>query len=183
MYKLEFAVASNNVAQCAKLAGQLNGHLYVDERGASKLPFTALLTVTTDNLQPLADIADVGLYVVCRRVIKPGKPQKVALFPMVHHPDKTHAECDAHWRDVHAPLALIHHEAMTHYSQLSITHRISGAEWDGFALCGFDSEDDIRNRFYTTEASVQVIADDVRKFANPAASPRRLIATPTHTGA
>ena len=182
MHKLEFAVASTDTVKCAKLAGQFNGHLYVDERGASKLPFTTLLTVTTDNIEPLQEAADVGLYVICRRLIKPGQPQKVALFPMVHNPEKTHAECDAHWRDVHAPLALVHHEAMTHYSQLAVTYRISGADWHGFALCGFASEDDIRNRFYTTEDSVKVIADDVMKFAHPKASPRRLIATPTHPG-
>ncbi len=181
MPKLEFAVASTDTAGCAKLAGELNGNLYVDERGSKGSPFTALLTATTDNIEPLAAIADVGLYVICRRLIKPGEPKKIALFPMVHHPEKSHAECDAHWRDTHAPLALVHHEAMTHYTQLSVTHRISGEDWDGFALCGFASEDDIRNRFYTTEESVRVIADDVRKFANPGASPRRLIATPTHS--
>lgn len=180
MHQLEFAVASNDAAACAKLAGQLNGHLYVDERGKDGLPFTALLTAVTDDLEPLKKVADVGLYVICRRLIKPGKPKKVALFPMVHHPDKTHAQSDAHWRDVHAPLALVHHADMTHYTQLSVSHCISGTPWDGFALCGFESEDDIRKRFYTTPKSVKVIAEDVQKFADPKASPRRLIATPTH---
>ncbi|MGK0260947.1 MAG: hypothetical protein ACI96M_004401 [Candidatus Azotimanducaceae bacterium] len=182
MHTLEFAVASNQPAACAELADALGGHLYVDQRGKSGLPFEALLTVTTDDIEPLKALADVGLYVICRRLIKPGTPEKIALFPMVHHPDRSHAESDAHWRDVHAPLALVHHADMTHYTQLSVTHTISGEPWDGFALCGFASEDDIRNRFYTTKESVKVIAEDVGKFANPSASPRRLIATPTHMG-
>ena len=182
MNQLEFGVASNQVAGCAELAAKLSGHLYVDERPTEGLPFRALLTVSTDDLGPLEAIADVGLYVIYRRLIKPGNPNKIALFPMVHHADKSHAECDAHWRDVHAPLALVHHEAMTHYTQLSVAHTISGQAWDGFALCGFDSEQDIRENFYTTKESIKIIADDVRTFANPEASPRRLIATPTHTG-
>ena len=180
MHQLEFAVASNQTSACAELAGRLNAHLYVDERPTEGLPFRALMTATTDELEPLADLADVGLYVVLRRLVKPGEPKRIALFPMVHHPDKTHTECDAHWRDVHAPLALVHHEAMTHYTQLSVVHCISGEPWDGFAMCGFESEDDIRNNFYTTRESVKIIADDVVKFANPQASPRRLIATPIH---
>lgn len=180
MKVMELAAASNNTAGCALLAAKLAGNLYVDERDTQGLPFRALLTVTTDTLQPLEEVADVGLYVICRRLIKPGTPGRIALFPMVHHPDKSHAECDAHWRDKHAPLALVHHAAMTHYSQLSVVHCIHGPAWDGFALCGFDSEQDIRENFYTTKASVGIIAEDVMQFADPGSSPRRLIATPTH---
>lgn len=183
MHKLEFAVASNQTQACHQLAAKLNGYLYVDNRGAKGLPFTTLLTVVTDNLQPLLDVADVGLYVICRRVIKPGAAKKIALFPMIHHPQKSHAECDGHWRDTHAPLALVHHEHMTEYNQLSVVHRINGAEIDGFALCGFETEEDIRDRFYTTKESIGIIANDVRQFAHPEASPRRLIATPVHTPA
>ena len=68
---------------------------------------------------------------------------------------------------------------MTHYTQLSVTHTLKGPEYDGFALCGFASEDDLRERFYTTKESVKIIADDVRSFANPKASPPRLIVTQT----
>ena len=182
MHTLEFAVASNQPVLCAELATDLNGQLYVDERGAKGLPFQALLTVTTDTLSKLVPAADVGLYVICRRLVKPGTPKKIGLFPMIHHPEKSHEQCDAHWRDNHAPLALVHHIHMTHYSQLSVVHTIHGEAFDGFALCGFGSEEDIRKRFFTTKESVQVINDDVKKFANVARSPRRLIATPTHMG-
>lgn len=177
---MEIAVASTQVKACIKLACDGHGDLYVDKREDPKLPFFALLTMATDNLEPLADLADVGLYVVCRRVIKPGTPKFIALFPMVHHAERTHAECDAHWRDKHAPLALVHHKHMTYYSQLSIVHTISGRAFDGFALCGFETMEDLRERFYSEPDSVQVITDDVMKFANPKGSPRRLIATPVH---
>ncbi len=84
-------------------------------------------------------------------------------------------EADAHWRDRHAPLALEHHAFMTHYTQLSVVHHIAGRELDGFALCGFASLDDLRNKFYTRDASRAVIADDVQRFADTRRSPRRLI--------
>ena len=77
-------------------------------------------------------------------------------------------------------LQMIHHIHMTDYHQLSVVHKISGADYDGFALCGFASVEDIRERFFTEEASVQIIRDDVRTFADPKASPRRLITTPTY---
>jgi hypothetical protein len=56
-------------------------------------------------------------------------------------------------------------------------HRLSGPEIDGFALCGFDSLEDLRERFYTLPDSVKVIAADIQKFADTKKSPRRLIAT------
>ena len=182
MQVLELAAASTQAARCADLAAELNGHLYVDQRGAKGLPFEALLTVTTDSLTRIEQVADVGLYLICRRLIKPGEPKKIGLFPMIHHPDRTRDECDAHWRDIHAPLALVHHAHMTHYTQLSVVETLRGEHFGGFALCGFESEEDIRERFYTTEESVQVIAEDVAKFADIKRSPRRLIATPTHSG-
>ena len=101
---------------------------------------------------------------------------------MVHHADLSHEQSDAHWRDQHAPLALEHHIHMTHYTQLSIVATLSGQAWDGFALCGFGSEEDLRERFYTTEDSVRIIAEDVNKFANVKASPRRLIVTEERYG-
>ena len=120
----------------------------------------------------------MGLYTICRRVIKPGEAQVYGLFPLIHHPQKTHAQADANWRDVHAPLALEHHAYMSHYVQLSVVHTISGAQFDGFALCGFNSLEDLKERFFTTEASVAVIRDDITNFADTTNSPRRLIAKP-----
>lgn len=175
-YELEIAAASTDIERARELARTLGGTLYVDAReDHQQLPFRALVTVTTDDLSPVASLADVGLYVVCRRLIKAGTPAVIGLFPLVHHPDLTHAEADAHWRDRHAPLALEHHAFMTHYTQLSVVHRIAGLDLDGFALCGFASIDDLRNKFYTRDSSRAIIADDVQRFADTRRSPRRLI--------
>ncbi len=177
---LELAATTNNLASAIATAKALHGTLYCDTReNWQHLPFRALVTCVTDDLGALDQTADVGLYLICRRLIKPGSPKVVALFPLVHNPNLSHSQADAHWRDVHAPLALEHHEHMTHYSQLSVVHRISGEPTDGFALCGFDSIGDLRERFYSREDSRKVIGDDVQTFADTANSPRRLIATQT----
>lgn len=182
-YRLEYAITSNKPEALRQAAQNLGGTFYFDPREKwQHLPFRALATVTSDNVEELETLADVGLAVVCRRLIKDGVPESIGMFPMVRHRDLTHAESDAHWRDKHAPLALEHHCHMTHYTQLSVTHTISGPVYDGFALCGFASEDDLRHRFYTTKESVQVINDDVHRFATPKASPPRLIVQETRYG-
>ena len=182
-YQLEIAAASTDIERTRELARTLGATLYVDAReDHQQLPFRALITVTTDDLLPVAALADVGLYIVCRRLIKAGTQAMIGLFPLVHHPDLTHAEADAHWRDRHAPLALEHHAFMTQYTQLSVVYRIAGRELDGFALCGFASIDDLRNRFYTRDSSRAVIADDVQRFADTRRSPRRLIVEETRYG-
>ncbi len=174
------AAATSQIEEATTLAKDTHGILMQDARsGAKKLPFRSLVMGTTDRLQQFADIADVGLYLVCRRVIKPGVPKVVGLFPLIAHPDLGHDGADAHWRDKHAPLALEHHPHMTAYDQISVVHRFSGLEVDGFALCGFASEEDLRERFYANEESVKIIAQDVATFANVKRSPRRLIATPS----
>ncbi len=174
---MELAAASTAIDACVALASDVQGSLLVDARTEAKLPFNALVTGTSDRLERFEAVADVGLYLVCRRRIKPGTPAVVGVFPLVHHPDLTHEACDAHWRDNHAPLALAHHAHMAAYDQLSVVKVLSGLPLDGIALCGFASEVDLRERFFTTEASVAVIRDDVARFANTKASPRRLVAT------
>jgi len=95
----------------------------------------------------------------------------------VHFPEITHQQADAHWRDVHAPLALEHHGFMSHYTQLSVVHTLSGLPLDGFALCGFETIEDLRERFYSRPDGPEVIAADVKNFADLKNSPGRLIAT------
>jgi hypothetical protein len=176
-YQLEFAACTNNVEAAKASAKNLGGSLYVDGREPFEhLPFRALLTCTTDDIADLAEVSERGLYVVCRRIIKPGVPKVVSVSPMVHHPDKTAQACDAHWRDNHAPLALIHHEHMTHYSQLSVVNVISGPDLTGIALCGFATESDLRDRFFSRPDSVPVILADIKKFSDAKKSPKRLVA-------
>ena len=87
-----------------------------------------------------------------------------------------HEQADQHWRDVHAPLALTVHKAMTNYTQLSILHCFTGPEWNGFALCGFDTESDLRDHFFDSPEGKEAIRNDIAKFANTRKSPRRIIA-------
>jgi len=67
--------------------------------------------------------------------------------------------------------------AMDNYSQLSVLHRFHGPDWHGFALCGFPTLLDLREKFFDTEAGKQAIRADTRVFADGNRSPRRLIAT------
>ena len=174
---LELAAASNDMEEASAVAERLGGTLYYDAReGAKNLPFRALVTAATDNPGPLLDVGDVGTWLIYRRLIKPGIPEAVALFPMRLTPARPRVEADAHWRDIHGPLALEHHKHMTHYSQLSVVAHFSGLRLDGFALCGFASEADLRERFYSSPESVGIIGADVKKFADLEHSPGRLIA-------
>jgi hypothetical protein len=54
---------------------------------------------------------------------------------------------------------------------------LKGEPFDGFALCAFNTEEDLRERFFTTPESVEIIQNDVAKFADTQRSGRRLIAT------
>ena len=171
---------TNDVDGAHQLARQLGGRLYCDPReNWQKLPFRALLTATTDDLAPLQQLADVGLSLICRRVIRDGPKSHIGLFPIVRKPSLSHLEADSHWRDKHAPLALEHHAAMSFYNQCSVLQCISGLQLDGIALCGFESLDNFHNNFYTTPESVKVIADDVKLWAALDQSPNRLIAEET----
>lgn len=174
---LQLAAAGTALEEASALAEQCGGTLYADERDNwGHLPFRSLVTVTTDDLEAVRAVGDIGVYLVYRRLIKPGVPKVVGLFPMVRAPQLSHADADGHWRDVHAPLALEHHAHMSHYSQLSVVATLEGLPLDGIALVGFASESDLRNRFYTGPDSPRVIAEDTRRFADHENSPRRLIA-------
>lgn len=182
---MELVAAFSNGELARQVAKALGAWLVLDPRpDTSHLPFAALVAASGDALEPL-QAADVGLYVCYRREQKvdPGRQPaangeltgRIALFPMVRHQDLTHRASDDHWRDIHTPIALRVHAAMTFYTQLSIVQVVRGPEWDGFALCGFGSEADLRDKFYASPEGRKEVERDVIKFANPAASPRRLI--------
>ena len=190
VHRIELLAVGHDIQRARSVAETVGGVLLCDERDdAPNLPFRALVSATTDDPDTLLTAADVGAYIVCRRVIKPRvhdpEPSAealdgaIALYPLVHHPDLTHRQADSHWRDVHAPLALEHHPAMTHYVQLSVVHRIHGPAWDGFALCGFNTLEDLRERFFSGPEGRVAIRQDIATFADTERSPRRLIATET----
>jgi len=187
--QLEFCATYNNSEMAQSVASKLHGRLYADERGGNpKQPFVAMACVQTDDLPSLLADADVGVYLVARRVIKAHTDPKIraagsiGAFSMIKHPDLSHTESDAHWRDKHAPLALEIHTAMSHYTQLSILHCFKGPELDGIALCGFDSLEDLKERFYNSKEGERRIAEDVSTFADTRNSPRRVIVKETDFG-
>jgi hypothetical protein len=167
-------------------AEQLKGRLLLDPREeTAHLPFAALVSVETDRPASFLAACDVGAYVGFRREVKPRLvqtpdknhelPGSVAVFPMVRRSDLGHEMADGHWRDIHAPIALRVHEAMSFYTQLSIVHVIHGPDWDGIAQCGFDSLEDLRLKFYGSAEGQKEVERDVATFADPKKSPRRLI--------
>ena len=148
------------------------------------LPFAALVLGTSPRLMDLKKRKDEGLYLVNERTLlnqplsaltQDMLPASVGIFPMVANADIGPEAADRHWHEQHAPIALKVHTAMTHYYQLAVMHKFSGADWNGLALCCFASEDDLRNRFYNSKEGKQRVAEDVAKFADTMSCPRRVV--------
>ena len=179
---LEFVVIGNDVDAAQTVAASCRGVAYADDRTEAKdLPFRTLVRAVTDRPADLDAAGSVGRYVVCARPqrVRPGADPVdgvIQINAMVGHPSLGHDGADAHWRDLHAPLALRHHVAMSQYTQLSVLHRISGPEYDGFALCEFDSMNDLRDHFFDGPEGKRIILADVASFADQERSPRRLVA-------
>ena len=181
---LEFVILGDDPEQARALAGRVGATLYTDDRVDVAVPFRTLIRFVTDDAGVVADTTAAGRYVVAARVMKArtgpiAERGVIGLYPMVGRAELGHVGSDAHWRDIHAPLALRHHVGMSHYTQLSVVHTIGGFPYDGFALCGFDSPEDLRDRFFDGPEGRKVITADVASFADTTRSPRRLIATET----
>ena len=148
------------------------------------LPFATLVLGISPILLDLKNRKEVGLYLVSERAVlneplsvlnQDMLPASVGIFPMVANAKIGAEDADRHWRDQHALIALEVHSAMTHYYQLAVMHRFSGADWNGLALCCFASEDDLRNKFYNSSEGRQRVAEDIAKFADTKNSPRRVV--------
>ena len=148
--------------------------------------------VIGDGRPAIERVADIGLYRVTVRPMRHQRrswppdaptPGVTAAFPMVRRPDLTHEQADAHWRDVHAPLALRHHPGMWHYVQVSVDEVIRGPAYDGVALCAFASEQERRERFFGGPEDRDIISADVAMFADVVGSPRHVRMTEWRFGA
>lgn len=170
----------------AAVAVAFGGAHYVNHGGEKDTrPYSALVRIAATNadaVDELAAVADVGLYRTTTRVIKalagtvaPGPDRCIASFGLVRNPDLTHEQCDAHWCDTHAPLALQMHSAMCDYLQLSIDEVVHGLDLDGIALCAFESRDDVSKKFFNDDAAKAAIIADVVKFSDAASSPARVV--------
>ena len=184
----ELCLAFSNKHVAKQVAKDYGGCLYEDVKDRlHHEPFAALLCTNLLDVTALLSVADVGAYRVDRRVMKardpltPVGPQPgaIGVFTMVANPKLGHDAADEHWRDEHAPLALSIHLAMSNYTQLSVLHRFKGPAWDGFALCGFESIEDLETRFFASKSGARLIAEDVNRFADSQASPRRVVVLET----
>jgi uncharacterized protein (TIGR02118 family) len=130
----------------------------------------------------LAGIGTVGVYETTFRRVKAhertwavGEPTPGVglLLAIVAHPDLTHAEFDAHWRDVHAPLALTHHPGMWDYVQCSFERpaTVGSEPYDGMAVCKFATLDDLKQRFFDGPEGREIIRADVARFSDMERSP------------
>lgn len=180
--RMEFVVLGDSVDDARRVADDVGGTAYVDDRDGPKLPFRTLVRAVTDRPEALRPAAAVGTYVVCarpQRVRAAGTDESsvvIQINAMMPSPEMTPIEADTHWRDLHAPLALKHHIGMTQYTQLSVVHVVSGSPYAGFALCEFDSMADLREKFFDGPEGERVILADVATFADRERSPRRLLA-------
>jgi hypothetical protein len=185
MFVLKIAAVFSDKAVAAEVAGLSQSLMFeaaVDD--TQHVPFAALVLGASPNLMDFQARADVGLYLVSERTLKnqplsnlnPDQlPVSVGVFPMVASPQIGPKAADKHWYEQHGVLALQVHTAMTHYYQLTVMHRFSGAHWNGLALCCFESEYDLRNKFYNSAEGKQRVAEDVLKFADTQNSPRRVV--------
>jgi uncharacterized protein (TIGR02118 family) len=81
------------------------------------------------------------------------------------------AEFARHWRDVHGPLAKIHHPAIVRYCQNVIVEPLvdnvgDAGEFDGIAELSFWSMEDLNERMYDSEDGRRIVGEDVRRFIN-----------------
>lgn len=155
--------------------------LVAEPDGRERAPFASVVRAVVADPAALSAVSSVGLYLTFRRHVRahPGlwthagpTPGVVATFGLALRPGLSHADGDRHWRDVHAPLALRHHVGMWDYVQCSVVHRFHGPELDGFALCGFPSDHDLRHRFYDDDDGKAAIRADVASFSDPDRSTR-----------
>ena len=185
MSVLKIAAVFSDKTAAAEVAGSSQNLMFEATVDATEhLPFAALVLGASPTLMDLQARADVGLYLVSERALKnqplstlnPEQlPGSVGVFPMVANPQIGPKAADTHWYEQHGPLALEVHAAMTHYYQLTVVHRFTGAQWNGLALCCFESEHDLRNKFYNSAHGKQRVAEDVLKFADTQNSPRRVV--------
>jgi uncharacterized protein (TIGR02118 family) len=81
--------------------------------------------------------------------------------------DMTQEDYAAYWADRHAPLALKVHVGMWRYERNVVVASAAGNDkWDGFAVLHFRTAEDLRERFYDSDAGRAAIAADVSQFTS-----------------
>jgi uncharacterized protein (TIGR02118 family) len=82
------------------------------------------------------------------------------------------ADFDAHWREVHAPLALRHHPGMWEYRQSAVraVETPGSPDLDGLAVIGFPSAEECARRLYDSPEGRAAIHADLATFLDLARS-------------
>ena len=88
------------------------------------------------------------------------------------HPALSQHEFADHWRDVHAPLARLHHPTLWRYRQNVVAGAPSAGSppVDGIAELHFRSADDYRHRRYDSAEGASILAQDTARFLAPTGS-------------
>ncbi len=176
-----FAALGRRGSDAIDVARASNGIAFVANESPSEPAFVSL--VIAEDRKAVESVAEIGLYEVHVRPMRhqrrfwalgDASPGVTAAFGMLRRPDLTHDQSDAHWRDIHAPLALRHHPGMWHYHQVSIDAVLDGCHYDGIALCAFASEQELKERFFGGPEDQEIIRADVATFADTTNSPRRV---------
>lgn len=91
-------------------------------------------------------------------------------------PGLTRDQMAHHWSERHAPLVPEHHPAFWRYVQNVVIQPVTPdtPEVDGIAQMQFRSAEDMRDRFYASDASKQLIGEDVARFLDRAGGWRML---------
>lgn len=171
---------SSDPAAADSFAETVGGRCWIaHESQTGDRPYHAVFAVATDEIELARAAADVALHVAYSRVISPATNRSadrvIASFGLKHHPDLDRRAADDHWRDVHAPLALVHHAAMCDYEQLAVVATLAGDPIDGLALCAFESRRDLSDRFFNDDESRAEILADIRSFADMKRSLPRVV--------
>lgn len=163
------------------VARSIAGTALVAHDQQRELPFRSL--VIGNDLDAIRPVADIGLYRVQVRPVRHQRrfwpagdptPGVAAAVGVLRRADLTHDQADAHWRGRHASLALRHHPGMWHYQQISVDEVLGGRCYDGIALCGFASHQELVERLFGGPQDRKVILDDLAEFADTTA-PSRLV--------
>jgi uncharacterized protein (TIGR02118 family) len=77
-------------------------------------------------------------------------------------------EFDAHWREVHAPMALRHHPGMWEYRQNAVraVETPGSPDVDGIAVLGFPSAEDLATRLHDSPEGRDRIGADLARFVD-----------------
>ena len=94
-------------------------------------------------------------------------PGVKSFFLALRHPAMTHDEMAKYWGEQHAPLAVRIHIGMWRYTRNVVSRALTpdAPDWDGMANLQFRTSEDLRERFYDSDAGRRAIAEDVAKFS------------------